>query len=361
MPAAAVPIGSALIAPTLAEGATAALGGTALAGLAAEAPWLVPAVVGAGLGGVGSLLTGQDPLKGALFGGVGGGIGSQINAGNGLSGLFGGGNQVSADLANEAISPALASADKTLTNPQTSTGLFGSGIGKMLPYAAVAGGAALLDKNMAPENVGPPMQKHPESGQVNPLQREYKDVDPSSYFTSGGNRNFYTPYSMTPKYYADGGEVDGPRQKSMEYAMKQRARINDAPMAKTADFVIERYRNSDYPGTFSEYMQQEYGDVPISRVMRKKFANGGSSSASSSNIPMGIGRMVKGKGDGQSDDIPAMLSDGEFVFSAPAVSAIGNGSNDAGARKLAAMQKSIIGKHYKGGKPRKSVGLGSYH
>jgi hypothetical protein len=43
---------------------------------------------------------------------------------------------------------------------------------------------------------------------------------------------------------------------------------------------------------------------------------------------------VRGPGDGTSDDINAKLSDGEYVIDAPTVSLLGNGSNEAGARKL---------------------------
>ena len=46
------------------------------------------------------------------------------------------------------------------------------------------------------------------------------------------------------------------------------------------------------------------------------------------------GHYVKGKGDGQSDDIPAMLADGEYVFDADTVASLGNGSSDAGAKLL---------------------------
>lgn len=46
------------------------------------------------------------------------------------------------------------------------------------------------------------------------------------------------------------------------------------------------------------------------------------------------GKYVQGKGDGTSDDITAMLADGEYVFSADVVSALGNGSNKAGAKVL---------------------------
>jgi hypothetical protein len=45
-------------------------------------------------------------------------------------------------------------------------------------------------------------------------------------------------------------------------------------------------------------------------------------------------RFVKGPGDGTSDTVPAMLANGEFVIPADVVSALGNGSNDAGASVL---------------------------
>jgi len=53
------------------------------------------------------------------------------------------------------------------------------------------------------------------------------------------------------------------------------------------------------------------------------------------------GRYVEGKGDGTSDDITAMLANGEYVFSADVVSALGNGSNKAGAEKLNEMVQAI--------------------
>jgi hypothetical protein len=61
------------------------------------------------------------------------------------------------------------------------------------------------------------------------------------------------------------------------------------------------------------------------------------------------GRMLKGPGDGMSDSIPATiankrparLADGEFVVPADVVSHLGNGSTDAGARKLYAMMDKI--------------------
>lgn len=61
------------------------------------------------------------------------------------------------------------------------------------------------------------------------------------------------------------------------------------------------------------------------------------------------GRLLRGPGDGVSDSIPATiadkrparLADGEFVVPARIVSELGNGSTDAGARKLYAMMDRI--------------------
>lgn len=61
------------------------------------------------------------------------------------------------------------------------------------------------------------------------------------------------------------------------------------------------------------------------------------------------GRLLRGPGDGVSDSIPAVigrkqparLADGEFVVPARIVSELGNGSTEAGARRLYAMMDRI--------------------
>lgn len=49
----------------------------------------------------------------------------------------------------------------------------------------------------------------------------------------------------------------------------------------------------------------------------------------------------QGPGDGQSDDVPARLSKGEFVFDANTVSQLGNGSNSTGASKLEKLRQNL--------------------
>jgi hypothetical protein len=53
---------------------------------------------------------------------------------------------------------------------------------------------------------------------------------------------------------------------------------------------------------------------------------------------------INGPGTGTSDSIPAMLSDGEFVFTAKAVRGMGNGSRRAGAKKMYALMKKLEGR-----------------
>lgn len=73
------------------------------------------------------------------------------------------------------------------------------------------------------------------------------------------------------------------------------------------------------------------------------------------------GRMLRGPGDGVSDSIPATiggkqparLADGEFVVPARIVSELGNGSSEAGARKLYAMMDRVQSAR------KKSVGKGN--
>jgi hypothetical protein len=78
-------------------------------------------------------------------------------------------------------------------------------------------------------------------------------------------------------------------------------------------------------------------------------AGGGMSSLGSLGGYSDGGQLLRGPGDGVSDSIPAViadkqparLADGEFVVPARIVSELGNGSTEAGARKLYAMMDRI--------------------
>jgi hypothetical protein len=92
------------------------------------------------------------------------------------------------------------------------------------------------------------------------------------------------------------------------------------------------------------------GQTPMARGMFGRAAGG---SISDAHYNLGGysdgGRLLRGPGDGVSDSIPAVigkkqparLADGEFVVPARIVSELGNGSTEAGARKLYAMMDRI--------------------
>jgi hypothetical protein len=214
-------------------------------------------------------------------------------------------------------------------------------------------------------------------------------TDPNAYYGIGGARQNFAVVNPTvnpnTKYFADGGSVQdsSDMQRYRDSAMLTRAAMDNNPMRDPASIVIDRYMaEHDYPGTLSQYVGDEYGNAPITSAIQsheakvQHYAGGGSAlyqrakgpssfkqgafHLAAGGMPQGIGSMVRGAGDGQSDSIPAQLSDGEFVVSAPVVSALGRGSNTAGAKKLHNMQKNVMAKTYKGAKPPAArMGIGS--
>jgi hypothetical protein len=95
---------------------------------------------------------------------------------------------------------------------------------------------------------------------------------------------------------------------------------------------------------FYDYMDQQLGGMRG----QQGYAGGGMTQGQLGSYSDG-GRLLKGPGDGVSDSIPAVigkrqparLADGEFVVPARIVSELGNGSTEAGARKLYAMMDRI--------------------
>lgn len=104
-------------------------------------------------------------------------------------------------------------------------------------------------------------------------------------------------------------------------------------------------------------MGNPYGNI---YGQRRMFAEGGIAALAPSKYNLGgyasggIGSMAKkyprrtgeisGPGTGTSDDIPAMLSDGEFVMTAKAVRGAGKGSRREGAKRMYAMMRKLEGK-----------------
>jgi len=109
--------------------------------------------------------------------------------------------------------------------------------------------------------------------------------------------------------------------------------------------------------SLEEYNRQRAEEAAAFRQTRPEFFGGfvrgafdrmpyraarGSSPEGVTNFPRKTGA-INGPGTGTSDSIPAMLSDGEFVFTAKSVRNMGNGSRRKGAAKMYRLMKMLEG------------------
>lgn len=159
---------------------------------------------------------------------------------------------------------------------------------------------------------------------------------------------------------------------AVQYALSDQTPQGDsmAPYSYGVDRPIEDILNSqdvamqdsDYgysPDGIPDYMKtgiQAASGGAMTGTRYGKYARGGLSTplmaaGGKMRVDFRHGDAVTGAGDGQSDDIPAMLADGEFVFPADVVAAIGNGSTKAGSDKLYDMMHGIRA-HVRSAKPR---------
>jgi hypothetical protein len=114
-------------------------------------------------------------------------------------------------------------------------------------------------------------------------------------------------------------------------------------MQSSSDKYRQQAMSNQSPGLQQRYAQQS--------PTMPRYASGGM--AAGGQFDLGGysdgGRLLRGPGDGVSDSIPATignkrparLADGEFVVPARIVSELGNGSTEAGARKLYAMMDRV--------------------
>jgi hypothetical protein len=129
---------------------------------------------------------------------------------------------------------------------------------------------------------------------------------------------------------------------SSAYAAKQKADADAAAAAEAERQAAMYVPPTTYDGGF--------GGGAAGGVMPDalRYAHGGTAQSHLGGYSDG-GRLLKGPGDGMSDNIPAQigakqparLADGEFVVPADVVSHLGNGSTDAGAKKLYAMMDRV--------------------
>jgi hypothetical protein len=124
------------------------------------------------------------------------------------------------------------------------------------------------------------------------------------------------------------GDSDGPANEGKYYSYGSEDSIDDILGGKAANYK---------EGGFVEPLKASGGSMALPLLAK----SGGALGHYKGRENFKEGKHVAGEGDGQSDDIPAWLADGEFVFPADVVSALGNGSTKAGTDKLYEMMHSI--------------------
>jgi hypothetical protein len=159
------------------------------------------------------------------------------------------------------------------------------------------------------------------------------NINPSPAYGMPGNTMANSPmYGAPPTYQAPTGAVGAAPNTGIQQP------FNTAGMY---DFM-----------NYNPYMPRQYNmGGPVMNAPQPEFMPGTSvamyNRGGISQYPRKTGQ-ISGPGTGTSDDIPAMLSDGEFVITAKAVRGVGNGSRRAGAKKLYrmmhAMEKKAGGK-----------------
>jgi hypothetical protein len=101
---------------------------------------------------------------------------------------------------------------------------------------------------------------------------------------------------------------------------------------------VEQQQVQQYGGlTGADLLRQNPGAYRIGvPAIARGYAGGGD--INPSEFPRRTGG-ISGPGTGTSDDIPAMLSDGEFVMTAQAVRGAGNGSREDGIKNMYEMMR----------------------
>jgi hypothetical protein len=144
--------------------------------------------------------------------------------------------------------------------------------------------------------------------------------DPTQGFSS------FNDVAASLKNAADAGKIGKIYPPTVMVNSQMGAKYAPKVIPQLAAVLRSRGLNLAGGGQPNDHEHPEYDGVPV-------FRTGGLEGLG--------GKYVEGKGDGTSDDITAMLANGEYVFSADVVAALGNGSNKAGAEKLNEMVQAI--------------------
>jgi hypothetical protein len=299
-------------------GITAATGGAA-------APWMI----GLGMGGLETVRTGS--LEKGLMAGLG------AYGGAGLAGGLAAAGAASPTAAAQALgTPAATGAGSQAAMLAGQNAGFGqAGIDALASSAGTAAGAAPVATNVL-------------SAGANALGTEAGRSAALSSMGGGMGAAKYGLAALSPTLQADAPtpfDGGGPNPYEFEYDPNNQM--------YTRVPVGTRQRDMLAPTTPMMAAGGPIQDMSDRNQMQTLMANGGQMFARGGVSHLGDysdgGRLLKGPGDGVSDSIPATiadkrparLADGEFVVPARIVSELGNGSTEAGARKLYAMMDRV--------------------
>jgi hypothetical protein len=274
---------------------------------------------GTGVGGAGPGGTGVD---GAGSGGAG--IGSGTEGGGSGAGGEGSGTGGSDVGAGPGVS---GQGEVGPGTGQDGTGKDGDG------KRGTGGGGAPVKTTKKAEGTGAGMAL-PALGS---LVDEGRDLNP---LVTTGKREFESPLAAFMRMVSGEENVEPPpvekKEPSMDYYSYGKSAEIDDVLGDVTPSGLPNFEFAELGEMGPSFQMRSGGLVP-------PFAGGGPLTMAAGKLRKDYrqGDAVEGPGDGQSDDIPAMLADGEFVIPADVVAALGNGSNKAGADKLYDMMHNI--------------------
>lgn len=164
---------------------------------------------------------------------------------------------------------------------------------------------------------------------------------------TSGIKDFFAPATEKAQTMGAGlrdvvADAPGARDRFME-AVGGKSGLTKSALAASAPVLSEAMEppeTTSYSDSFSRDYETYLDRLGLMRT-RPKFAEGGSTTEASLTNASGLGSLIKGNGDGMADEILAKVSPGEYIITAQAVSALGNGNTDAGAKKLDGMMDRI--------------------
>lgn len=192
-------------------------------------------------------------------------------------------------------------------------------------------------------------------GMIRPYEFSYGATNTSATPYSGSAEQTYfqptftalTPYEAPGPEYAAAGGLMGYAMGGPVENMSNMNAIGANTGYPMASLQTPMYSNPNMQQPEATNVIAPSADVGVGAYTgEQRFAAGGISDLGGYSDG---GRLLRGPGDGVSDSIPAAignrqparLADGEFVVPARIVSEIGNGSTEAGARKLYAMMDRV--------------------